>query len=254
VAQRVVRRVGLHHAQVQATKYGRGLDRLRQRREGWAYRQDQLPSTHPIAADIPDLEAVEVNFDGITYAKGASVLKQLVAWVGEEAFLAGLRAYFKPTPGATRADRPARRPRERPRVATWRRWSKEWLETSGVNTLTPEVDDEGRFTSRTAVVQSAPPSTRRCAGTARASALRPSAGGAWSARTSIELDVVGERTEVRELVGREAAGPAAGQRRRPHLREDPAGRALAGHARGAPATLTTRCRGPCAGGRLGHDP
>ena len=44
----------------------------------WAYRQDQLPSTHPIAADIHDLEDVEVNFDGITYAKGASVLKQLV--------------------------------------------------------------------------------------------------------------------------------------------------------------------------------
>ena len=61
----------------------------------WAYRQDQLPSTHPIAADIPDLQAVEVNFDGITYAKGASVLKQLVAYVGLEPFLAGLRAYFE---------------------------------------------------------------------------------------------------------------------------------------------------------------
>src|SRR3546814_5638697 len=62
--------------------------------KAWAYRQDQLPSTHPIAADIPDLAAVEVNFDGITYAKGASVLKQLVAYVGKEDFLAGLRAYF----------------------------------------------------------------------------------------------------------------------------------------------------------------
>lgn len=56
---------------------------------------DQLPSTHPIAADIPDLAAVEVNFDGITYAKGASVLKQLVAYVGLEPFLAGLREYFR---------------------------------------------------------------------------------------------------------------------------------------------------------------
>ena len=63
--------------------------------KSWAYRQDQLPSTHPVAADIPDLQAVEVNFDGITYAKGASVLKQLVAYVGLEPFLAGLRAYFE---------------------------------------------------------------------------------------------------------------------------------------------------------------
>ena len=62
--------------------------------KSWAYRQDQLPSTHPIAADIADLAAVEVNFDGITYAKGASVLKQLVAYVGLEEFLAGLRDYF----------------------------------------------------------------------------------------------------------------------------------------------------------------
>ena len=63
--------------------------------KSWAYRQDQLPSTHPVAADIPDLDAVEVNFDGITYAKGASVLKQLVAYVGLEHFLSGLRDYFR---------------------------------------------------------------------------------------------------------------------------------------------------------------
>src|SRR5699024_1481266 len=63
-------------------------------RKTWAYRQDQLPSTHPIAADMVDLDAVELNFDGITYAKGASVLRQLVAYVGRDAFLAGVRDYF----------------------------------------------------------------------------------------------------------------------------------------------------------------
>ena len=68
--------------------------RSRSSYKAWAYRQDQLPSTHPIAADIPDIEAVEVNFDGITYAKGASVLKQLVAYVGRDNFLAGVRQYF----------------------------------------------------------------------------------------------------------------------------------------------------------------
>ena len=63
-------------------------------RKAWAYAADALPSTHPIVADIPDVEAARANFDGITYAKGASVLRQLVAYVGEEAFYAGAKAYF----------------------------------------------------------------------------------------------------------------------------------------------------------------
>ena len=63
-------------------------------REGWAYVQDQMPTTHPIAADMVDLETVDQSFDGITYAKGASVLKQLVAYVGEQNFLAGVREYL----------------------------------------------------------------------------------------------------------------------------------------------------------------
>ena len=84
----------------------------------WAARQDQLPSTHPIVADAVDMEAVKTNFDGITYAKGASVLKQLVAWVGQEEFLAGLRNYFRRLRVRQHhAARPARRARggQRPR-------------------------------------------------------------------------------------------------------------------------------------------
>ena len=69
-------------AQAQATRFTSAWTTFANIEKTWAYRQDQLPSTHPIAADIPDLEAVEVNFDGITYAKGASVLKQLAAYVG----------------------------------------------------------------------------------------------------------------------------------------------------------------------------
>ncbi len=78
----------------EATRWTDGWTGFAQSYKAWAYRQDQLPSTHPIAADIPDIEAVEVNFDGITYAKGASVLKQLVAYVGRDNFLAGVRDYF----------------------------------------------------------------------------------------------------------------------------------------------------------------
>src|SRR6201989_749288 len=79
----------------EATEFTHGWTTFANTEKSWAYRQDQLPSTHPVAADIPDLQAVEVNFDGITYAKGASVLKQLVAYVGLEEFLSGLRDYFR---------------------------------------------------------------------------------------------------------------------------------------------------------------
>ena len=81
-------------AQVNATEYTNAWTTFATVEKSWAYVQDQLPSTHPISADIVDLAAVEVNFDGITYAKGASVLKQLAAYVGYEEFLEGLRAYF----------------------------------------------------------------------------------------------------------------------------------------------------------------
>ena len=81
-------------AQAEATRWTAAWTTFAQLYKAWAYRQDQLPSTHPIAADIGDIEAVEVNFDGITYAKGASVLKQLVAYVGWENFLDGVRKYF----------------------------------------------------------------------------------------------------------------------------------------------------------------
>jgi aminopeptidase N len=89
-----------HHANVNATRFPEAWTTFANLRKAWAYRQDQLPSTHPIAADMVDLDAVRVNFDGITYAKGASALRQLVAWVGEEEFLAGLHEYFT-KPGET---------------------------------------------------------------------------------------------------------------------------------------------------------
>src|SRR6202012_1941716 len=101
--------------------------------KAWAYKQDQLPSTHPIAADIPDIHAVEVNFDGITYAKGAAVLKQLVAYVGQENFLAGVRAYFAAHAwgNATLADFLSAL--EAALGRDLQAWCTEWLETAGVS-------------------------------------------------------------------------------------------------------------------------
>ena len=97
-------------AQAEATRWPNAWTTFAQAWKAWAYRQDQLPSTHPIAADIPDIAAVEVNFDGITYAKGAAVLKQLVAHVGRENFLAGVRQLLRRARlGQRDARRPARR-------------------------------------------------------------------------------------------------------------------------------------------------
>ena len=101
-----------YHAAVEATEFDESWTGFTNARKNWALRQDQLPSTHPIAADNYDLQAVEVNFDGITYAKGASVLKQLVAWVGLDNFLVGLRSYFKQARvRQLRVQRPAQRAR-----------------------------------------------------------------------------------------------------------------------------------------------
>src|SRR6266487_4353635 len=134
-------------SQAEATRWGSAWTTFAQLYKAWAYRQDQLPSTHPIAADIPDIEAVEVNFDGITYAKGASVLKQLVAYVGRENFLDGVRKYFAAHAwgNATLADLLAALEETSGRDLA--AWAQEWLQTAGVNTLRPSytLDDDGTF-------------------------------------------------------------------------------------------------------------
>ena len=117
--------------------------------KAWAYSQDQLSSTHPIAADIRNLEDVQVNFDGITYAKGASVLKQLVAYAGRDAFVAGLRAYFRRHAWGNTTLSDLLTELE----ATSRRdlfaWSGLWLETAGVNTVRAALttDEAGVITA-----------------------------------------------------------------------------------------------------------
>jgi aminopeptidase N len=141
--------------QSEATEFTHAWTTFANTEKSWAYRQDQLPSTHPIAADIPDLAAVEVNFDGITYAKGASVLKQLVAYVGVENFLAGLRDYFRAHAfgNATFDDLLAALEKASGRDLS--DWGRQWLKTTGLNTLRAdfEVDADGQF-SRFAVTQS----------------------------------------------------------------------------------------------------
>ncbi|MFJ8308243.1 MULTISPECIES: aminopeptidase N [unclassified Streptomyces] len=170
----------------------------------WAYRQDQLPSTHPIMADIRDLDDVLVNFDGITYAKGASVLKQLVAYVGMDEFFQGVQAYFKAHAyGNTRLS-DLLGALEKTSGRDLKTWSTAWLETAGINVLRPElsVDDAGTITSFT-VLQEAPALPAGAKGEPTLRPHRIAIGfydlvetGKLVRTNRIELDVDGARTEV----------------------------------------------------------
>ncbi|MDH6131586.1 aminopeptidase N [Kitasatospora sp. MAA4] len=176
-------------------------------RKAWAYKQDQYPTTHPITADIRDVEDAKLNFDGITYAKGAAVLKQLVAYAGRDAFFEGARQYFKrhafgnTVLGDLLEVLAVTSGRGEQAMADW---SASWLQTAGVNSLTPQltVDAEGRITEL-AVLQDA---------TAEQPTLRThriaiglynrEADGSLVRTTRVELDVTGPRTVVEELAGR----------------------------------------------------
>lgn len=189
-------------ATADATEWDQAWTTFAALEKNWAYRQDQLPSTHPIVAQINDLEDVQVNFDGITYAKGASVLKQLVAWVGQEPFLRGVASYFKKHQWQNTElnDLLVELEKESGRELT--SWSKLWLETAGVNTLKPiiETDDSGVVT-RFAVAQSA---------IAEQPTIRPHRmgigyfnldSGSLKRVHYVEVDIDGELTEIDELIG-----------------------------------------------------
>ena len=192
-----------HLAAAEGTDFRHAWTTFASVEKSWAYRQDQLPTTHPIFADITDLADVEVNFDGITYAKGASVLKQLVSWVGPEHFMEGVRRYFAKHAWGNTVLADLMVELEAASGRDLSAWGRAWLETAGVNTLVPEVetDDAGRIL-RFAVRQSA---------VAEHPTLRPHrlaigfysrAEGSALVRTHrTELDVDGELTEVPELVG-----------------------------------------------------
>jgi aminopeptidase N len=190
----------------EATRWRGAWITFTQQDKAWAYRQDQLPSTHPIVADIVDVASVEVYFDGITYEKGAAVLKQLVAFVGAENFLTGLRSYFADHAWGNATLANLLDSLEQASGRQLHDWSKAWLETAGVNTLRPvfATAAHGTFTEF-AVVQQAADSRPE---------LRPHRiaiglydrdddrdGAPLRRRRRVELDAAGERTEVPELIG-----------------------------------------------------
>ena len=206
-------------ATAEATEWADAWVTFQASEKSWAYAQDQLPSTHPISADIRDLEDVQVNFDGITYAKGGSVLKQLAAWVGIDAFFAGVGAYFQKHAHANTELSDLLVELEAASGRDLSGWSAQWLETAGVNTLRPEivVDDAGVVTAL-AVLQATPAehphqrAHRLAIGfyELEDASSRPAgslgAGDEFGQRLvrteRIELDIDGPRTDVPDLVGR----------------------------------------------------
>jgi aminopeptidase N len=190
-------------ATAEATRFSGAWTSFCAGRKVWGYRQDQQPTTHPIAGDVPTLTEALSNFDGISYAKGGSVLKQLVAYLGRKAFFAGIRTYFADNGwgNASLADLLTALQASSGRDLT--AWSKAWLESAGPNTLRPDfqLTDDGTF-AEFAVLQEAP---------AEHPVLRPhhiaiglycrDAAGKLVRAHRAELDVASERTVVPELAG-----------------------------------------------------
>ena len=246
-----------HWSNVNATRYTDAWTTFANLRKAWAYRQDQLPSTHPIAADMVDLDAVRVNFDGITYAKGASALRQLVAWVGEEEFLAGVRNYFTKHAWKNTELRDLLSELEATSGRDLSDWTAEWLQTSGVNLLRPLVTTDASGHYAEVVIEQEPPSSPE--GVAQTLRSHRIALGLYDVvdgslvRRERHRDRRRRRAHRRAAAGgRASARPAAPQRRRPDVRQDPPRRALLG----APppstsATSSIRCRARSSGAPRG---
>jgi aminopeptidase N len=195
-----------HWANSEATRYRDAWTTFLSVRKSWGYRQDQLSSTHPVYCEMPDLEAVEVNFDGITYAKGASVIKQLVAYVGLDSFLTGLRAYFQRHAWQNATFDDLLTELETASGRELRKFAAQWLETAQVNTLRPIVEVGADGTYSGVVVQQEAPAGYPTLRTHRIGVgLYDLQGERLVRRDLLKLDVTGERTAVPALVGQPAA-------------------------------------------------
>ncbi|WP_129976836.1 aminopeptidase N [Rhodococcus sp. Q1] len=170
----------------EATEFTDAWVAFANRRKAWAYLQDQLPTTHPIVADIVDLEAAKLNFDGITYAKGASVLKQLVAYVGRDAFFEGARRYFRTHAfgNTTLDDLLVELSSTSGRDLS--SWAQAWLQTTGVSTLHLEAAGDSYE-----IVQSDPRPHRLAVG-----CYDPDDSGDLVRTHRVEVDLADERTPV----------------------------------------------------------
>ncbi|HIW92373.1 MAG TPA: aminopeptidase N [Candidatus Corynebacterium avicola] len=198
-------------AQTHATEYETAWVTFANKEKAWAYGQDQLPSTHPVFSGANDLVEVDANFDGITYAKGASLLKQLAAYVGLEPFFAGIRAHFvnHAFDNATFDDLLGALEKASGRDLS--DWAAQWLKTTGINTLAADTvittaADGAEIYSDFAVTQSgAQPGADDTRTHRLAVGLYDLDGDTVNLRRRVELDVEGDSTDVPDLVGERTA-------------------------------------------------
>jgi len=192
----------------ESTKYTEAWTEFNSLRKNWAYRVDQLTTTHPIATEMEDLDAVRTNFDGISYAKGASVLQQLVAHVGRDNFITGLRRYFAKHAFGNTTLKDLIDQLEAASGRDLTPWVATWLRTAGVNTLRPVITQSGDTYTSLSIKQEAP--TMPVGSTE----LRPHRlhvglfdieGQKLVRRTSVELDIAGALTEVTAFAGQKSA-------------------------------------------------
>jgi aminopeptidase N len=195
-----------HWCNTSATRFTDAWTTFLSIRKMWGYRQDQLSSTHPVYCDMPDMEAVEVNFDGITYAKGASVIKQLVAYVGITAFRTGLHNYFTAHAWGNATFTDLLSALEDASGRPLRDFAAQWLETAQVNTLRPVVNiaEDGTYES-VSVTQEAPEKYPTLRTHRIGIGLYDLSGDRLVRRDRLELDVSGAKTPIDALVGVPAA-------------------------------------------------
>ena len=192
----------------EATRFSGAWSEFNSARKNWAYRQDQLSSTHPIIADMVDMEAVNANFDGITYAKGASVLHQLVAHVGRPQFIAGLQKYFAKHAWGNTTLNDLLVELEAASGRTLAPWVSTWLQTAGVNTLRPVLEIDGDTYKSITISQETPlvpADSKELRPHRLAVGLYDISGDALKLRKSVELDVEGASTVVTDLSGEKVA-------------------------------------------------
>lgn len=192
----------------EATQYKTAWTEFNALRKNWAYRQDQLSTTHPIATEMKDLEDVKTNFDGISYAKGASVLQQLVEHVGRENFIKGLRIYFTKHAFKNTTLNDLMVELEATSGRDLKPWAATWLQTAGVNTLRPEIEIESGVYKKLTIKQEAPTmpvGSKELRPHRLRVALFDIAGDSLVKRKSVALDVAGALTDVTELQGEKEA-------------------------------------------------
>ncbi len=191
--------------QAEATRWTEAWTTFSSKEKTWAYNQDQLSSTHPVYADMATLDDVENNFDGITYAKGASVLKQLVAYVGRDGFIAGLRSYFAAHEWGNTVFEDLLGELERTSGRDLRAWAEAWLRTAGVGTLRPLIECDGDGTITSAQIRQTTPDDHPTLRPHRlAVGLYTLHGGVLERTESLDVDVEGDLTPLAPLVGRRA--------------------------------------------------